>query len=269
MKTALKTSILINLGLFAAVIVLLTGRRQTVSPIMPASGPDAGTTGMEVETSARATFSSVKPQTFHWSQLEAADYKVYISNLRGIGCPELTIRDLIAADVDASVYAPRREKLNRSQVGTSASLTASLTRHALEAELQKLNDEEAALIATLLGWPVASDHVATGATADSRDQTEAVAAPVALPLVFREANLSALKLDGQANVFANLGQRFLREIGGTNQDPNDPAYRERWQRAEAKANQQLKGMIGMRAYQAFDLKTRSAALAQAAREANP
>jgi hypothetical protein len=38
---------------------------------------------------------------FHWSEVESPDYLVYVANLRAIGCPERTIRDLIAADVNA------------------------------------------------------------------------------------------------------------------------------------------------------------------------
>lgn len=54
---------------------------------------------------------------FHWSQLESEDYPAYIENLRAIGCPEQTVRDIIIADLDllwssrlASIY-PRREDL--------------------------------------------------------------------------------------------------------------------------------------------------------------
>ena len=35
--------------------------------------------------------------SFRWSQLESSDYHQYMANLRGIGCPEETIRDLIIA----------------------------------------------------------------------------------------------------------------------------------------------------------------------------
>ena len=54
---------------------------------------------------------------FHWSQLESEEYREYIANLRAIGCPEQTIRDIIISDLDllwsprlASIY-PRRENL--------------------------------------------------------------------------------------------------------------------------------------------------------------
>jgi len=37
---------------------------------------------------------------FHWAQLESSDYRIYLANLRGIGCPESTVRDIVIADVN-------------------------------------------------------------------------------------------------------------------------------------------------------------------------
>jgi hypothetical protein len=41
----------------------------------------------------------VRRQFFSWQEIESQDYAAYIKNLREIGCPEQTIRDLIIADV--------------------------------------------------------------------------------------------------------------------------------------------------------------------------
>jgi hypothetical protein len=37
---------------------------------------------------------------FNWSELESTDYRVYVTNLRSIGCPEDTIHDIIEADLE-------------------------------------------------------------------------------------------------------------------------------------------------------------------------
>jgi hypothetical protein len=50
-----------------------------------------------------------KTNQFRWSQLESTDYRQYIANLRAIGCPEATVRDIIITDV-LRVYAARRGK---------------------------------------------------------------------------------------------------------------------------------------------------------------
>ena len=40
-----------------------------------------------------------RAKLFDWRVLESEDYKQYVANLRAIGCPEKTIRDIITADV--------------------------------------------------------------------------------------------------------------------------------------------------------------------------
>src|SRR5437899_11283857 len=44
---------------------------------------------------------------FHWREIESADYRTYIANLRKIGCPEATIRDIILTD-GLKLFAERR-----------------------------------------------------------------------------------------------------------------------------------------------------------------
>lgn len=43
---------------------------------------------------------------FDWRQLESPDYKDYIARLRAVGCPEVTIRDIIISDID-KLYEPK------------------------------------------------------------------------------------------------------------------------------------------------------------------
>ena len=49
----------------------------------------------------------VRRQFFSWRDVESTDYPTYIANLRDIGCPEQTIRDIIIADINA-MYSRRR-----------------------------------------------------------------------------------------------------------------------------------------------------------------
>jgi hypothetical protein len=48
-----------------------------------------------------------KTNAFNWSQLESTDYRQYIENLRAVGCPRDTIKDIILTDV-MRLYAQRR-----------------------------------------------------------------------------------------------------------------------------------------------------------------
>jgi hypothetical protein len=39
-------------------------------------------------------------EPFHWAQLESTDYRAYLANLRSVGCPEPTVRDIVKCDVN-------------------------------------------------------------------------------------------------------------------------------------------------------------------------
>lgn len=55
-----------------------------------ARAPDATPAGMAPRERLR----------LQWSQVESSDYRQYIANLRAIGCPEPTLRDIIVADLN-------------------------------------------------------------------------------------------------------------------------------------------------------------------------
>ena len=87
------------------------GRKNTDAP-----GPVetlAPVTNVEFAT-IRSGVNSVSPpdptltNQFHWSKLASRDYPVYLANLRAVGCPEKTIRDIIVADVNKLFIARRR-----------------------------------------------------------------------------------------------------------------------------------------------------------------
>ncbi|MDB6041287.1 MAG: Peptidoglycan-binding LysM, partial [Verrucomicrobiales bacterium] len=48
----------------------------------------------------------IRRQYFNWSDVESDNYQTYIANLKSIGCPPATIRDIIVADVN-QLYARR------------------------------------------------------------------------------------------------------------------------------------------------------------------
>jgi hypothetical protein len=48
-----------------------------------------------------------RTNAFNWSQIDSTDYRQYITNLRAVGCPETTIKDIVLTDV-MRLYAQRR-----------------------------------------------------------------------------------------------------------------------------------------------------------------
>ena len=90
---------------------------------------------------------------FHWTEVESADYKEYIARLRGVRCPEETIRDIIIADVN-KLYAPREAPL---KVAGDADESVSSDRARRWApferrkQLREIQREKNALLKELLG----------------------------------------------------------------------------------------------------------------------
>lgn len=116
----------------------------------------------------------VRRQFFSWQELESADYPIYIANLRSIGCPEQTIRDLIIADVNA-LYARKRateivlpdQQWWRTEPDTNVLAVAAV-------KLRALDGERRALLNHLLGadWEGSEAFAATTtAPAPARPRT--------------------------------------------------------------------------------------------------
>lgn len=56
----------------------------------------------------------LRPRAFTWREIESLDYATYVANLRAVGCPESTVRDIIVADV-SDLFARRRNALLASR----------------------------------------------------------------------------------------------------------------------------------------------------------
>ncbi|MCS7337485.1 MAG: LysM peptidoglycan-binding domain-containing protein, partial [Verrucomicrobiae bacterium] len=99
----------------------------------------------------------VRRQFFSWREIESPDYPTYIANLREIGCPESTIRDIIIADVN-HLFALRRatEVITPAQEWWRSEPDPETVR-AAEEKLRALEAERRALLTHLLGpdWEVA------------------------------------------------------------------------------------------------------------------
>ena len=111
-KTLLIFSLVMNVALGAMLLrskpvappVALALAQTKAAPFVPATPAAAKTrTVTQVVTNTVA-------QKFDWNAVESDDYKKYIANLRAIGCPEETIRDIITADVN-KLYDAKRKAL--------------------------------------------------------------------------------------------------------------------------------------------------------------
>lgn len=84
-----------------------------------------------------------------------------------------------------------------------------------------------------------------------RSQTQ----PILMPLVFQEVDLSKLGLgDEQVAAIADLRERFLDDVGGLGQNPNDPVYLQKWLKSQPEIDSDLRAMIGVTAFQNYQIE---------------
>jgi hypothetical protein len=94
-----------------------------------------------------------RAKVFDWRTVESTDYRTYIANLRAIGCPEETIRDMILADVNKMFAERGRTKAgtNRFEYWKPGSAVSRLVNADFLKEQAQLALEKKALLKELLG----------------------------------------------------------------------------------------------------------------------
>lgn len=95
---------------------------------------------------------------FHWRALESEDYTVYAANLRAVGCPERTLRDILLPDIE-KLYDERANKLEESPEDTfwETADQRDARQRQRAAKLRALELEKRALIQRLLGAEMSYD----------------------------------------------------------------------------------------------------------------
>ena len=149
------SSVLLNAVLVAAYLVKprtpITASADSTSPaqrIKPARGTD------QARALRPLTVEMTTTNGFRWASVESPDYREYIANLRAIGCPEETIRDIVIADVNklfagriAGLY-PTAKDYKFWRVEDRAAREEDRAR---EQKRRQIENEKRALIKELLG----------------------------------------------------------------------------------------------------------------------
>lgn len=221
MKLGLKISLAANLISFAVILTFLIRAEAPFGHQLPSQTPS-----LSISSHLPAVQETSGSIAFSWRQIESADYRTYLANLRSIGCPSQTIADILRADIH-DLYKRKRVELGLAEQNAIGPWS-------------RVEEEQA--IQTLLG---SQEQVQTNVP------TLGEVAPV-LPMVLRSVDPEVLQLDqGQQTALTELQEEFIRQVGGANQDPADPAYAERWQRAQPANDRLLRGMIGINAYMRY------------------
>lgn len=145
-------SVVLNFGLVAGLVHVT--KRQPSSPPIPTEAPAPN------ESPSQQTWRSVPvvlsetpgiPNGFDWSQVESTDFHQYMANLRAIGCPPETVRDLIIAEVN-KLFAPRFAVLaSQTQRYDYWKPASKKSKEDLRQQLDALQKEKRALLHALLG----------------------------------------------------------------------------------------------------------------------
>lgn len=105
----------------------------------------------------RAFMDTNQCPPFQWDQIEAADYRQYVANLRAVGCPEEVLQDILRADLNHQ-YAERREAIwdpAPAQYWHKACQTCGpMIEDAQRRQLMALEEEKLAILEALLGKSV-------------------------------------------------------------------------------------------------------------------
>lgn len=91
--------------------------------------------------------------SFRWKQIESPDYAKYVKNLRSVGCPEATIRDIVEADIN-ELFEPRYYEALRAIQGFDywrEGPEALAQQEALRGQLLALDEERVEVLRELLG----------------------------------------------------------------------------------------------------------------------
>ncbi len=156
-KPVIAVSIALNLALAVALAWAVSKKPSTPAESATAAQSATATNATNAKSTKTATqvaFTATPGKSFDWRMVESEDYKKYIANLRSIGCPEETIRDIIVADVN-KLFEARRHELNAStnkfQFWKPGNPLASMMDPKRIEKQQALNVEKRTLLKELLG----------------------------------------------------------------------------------------------------------------------
>jgi hypothetical protein len=209
----MKRSILITTSGILLLLVLLIGHRRRDFTNQSPDGTNLEATAVAQQPMAPAKSARIQFATntipFDWSMLASEDLKVYIRNLRAVGCPEQTIRDIIVALVNRR-YGPQLAALkarpNAREYWTSRFRSMPRIEEEKQRQYASIDGERKALLEDLFG---------VDPEAANRKLAEGSAAPPD-PLAFlpqeKQASVRAL-LDGFSKQENEL-QMQMASIGG-------------------------------------------------------
>ena len=162
------------------------------------SGVELAPLSADLQPSAHAAPPTAQrtnaPSAFDWRRVESADYRSYIQNLRAIGCPDQTVRDIVTADVIQN-FAAKRRAAAAAAYGDfkywEAGEAAANRRAELAQRRRTLDEQMTSTLGLLLGTETPSPEVSRAWQAAVSEQQLAF-----LPAEKRAQAVAVLERDG-------------------------------------------------------------------------
>ncbi len=217
------------------------------------------------------------PKPFHWKQIDSPDFATFVRNLRGIGCPEATIRHIVQAELQQA-YLDKRQQLQAALT----TLPQGTERAKLQQEFQLLDQEEAQVLQSLVeaqGAPKAENSPASASAAPTPKTN--VTAIESIPTAFLVGNdpsqptlrspgeLSVIPTDPRlapqdTQILRGMRDRFAGSLGDSVNDPASAAYKKKWATARRDSDDFFSSMYGGDNYIRMQLEAYQRAAAEAA-----
>jgi hypothetical protein len=149
-------SLVANMLLFGALLgVVVHSKRESASSLsIPVRTSEEPST-LDPRRSSLDSVHESAQGALHWADIQTADYRVLLARLRAIGCPETTIRDIVAGHLNRQ-YNPQIIALRKGssrfwetqQRRNKATFEEDMTR---EREARRLEGEKSRVMQDLLG----------------------------------------------------------------------------------------------------------------------
>jgi LysM repeat protein len=147
-RTLFLVSVVLNVALSVALVTWISSTRNASRHVVrPVSAATIDSNLVRIIK----TNVLVRPRAFTWQEVESADYAVYVENLRALGMPESTVRDVIVADVDQIYHQRRRAEAAQQDVEWWRSTPSPEVQSNNLARIAAIDAERNALLTRLLG----------------------------------------------------------------------------------------------------------------------
>lgn len=146
---ALAVSLALNVALGVVAVKLLRPPPRTAS-VAAAPARAAAPTGVIRVVTNLPPVTAFVTNRFHWQRLVSTNYDEFVANLRAVGCPERTIRDIVVGDVWQRFSAFENRADPTPFWANGPRLVVERRRN--EAEALQLKDELAATLRRLFGY---------------------------------------------------------------------------------------------------------------------